>query len=835
MHTNYPEILAPIANFEMCKAAVHNGADAVYAGMPDFNARGRTVDLTIDELKIIIDYCHLYGVKVFLAFNILIFQNELERVCNLIKEVSLLSPDAFIVQDIGLVRLIKKICPTQTIHASTQMTVTNFEAINITSDLGISRYVLGRENSLKEIQKIKENTNKELEVFVHGALCVSYSGQCLTSERIGGRSANRGQCAQSCRLPYDLIVDGKEIDLGPRKYLVSPQDLCSLDNIEELHKIGVNSLKIEGRLKSPEYVASTVKAYKDKLNKITTFSNPGRLETIYSRGFFNGWMDGVNHQKLVPALYSNHHGKEIGKVASIAKDSVTIQSDFNLSSGDGLVFCDFTSATEVGSKVYDLKINQNKKEITVFLDYSFDTALIKKGMLAFCNSSSKLSKEINASYLNKDKLKKIYVSADISGKFDEPVCLKFTDDQDNSVIVYSSSKLEAAKNAALTKDFVANEIAALSGTCFQLTTINYNIDDNLYIHQRELKEIRRQACLALTDKRTFTNNTISINNLNLNTWINDDSFNQKNRIQTTNKPSLNILLRDFLQIDALTDIEPATVYLDFEFGKEYGPAIDKLKNLGHVTGIATTRILKPGETAHLKQIIRLSPDYVLVRNLGALEFLKKSGLKLIGDFSLNITNSLTASWFLEQGLERYCPSYDLNKEQLIDLLQISGGSCCEITIHQYMPAFHMEHCVFAAFLSNGTSYKDCGRPCEKHRVELRDHTGAVHPLKADAECRNTMFHGIAHSSAGLLPKLLDLNVTNFRFEALYETPKELRNKLYYYIKAIKQEISLEELFKELQISEKYGVSEGQLHSIGTYRDRKKTNSTSAKHQGISAA
>ncbi len=206
---NHAELLLPVGNISMALAAIHNGANAIYVGMPGFNARGRSYDHDFEELKEIIDTCHLYNVQVHVAFNILIFQDELAQAAQSLVKLLKLHPDALIVQDIGLVGLIKKIAPEQVIHGSTQMTVTNYEAIELLEDLDIKRFVLGRENSLDEITKIREMTEKELEVFVHGALCVAYSGQCFTSEALGGRSANRGQCAQSCRFDYELIVDCK--------------------------------------------------------------------------------------------------------------------------------------------------------------------------------------------------------------------------------------------------------------------------------------------------------------------------------------------------------------------------------------------------------------------------------------------------------------------------------------------------------------------------------------------------------------------------------------------------------------------------------------------------
>jgi putative protease len=249
--------------------------------------------------------------------------------------------------------------------------------------------------------------------------------------------------------------------------------------------------------------------------------------------------------------------------------------------------------------------------------------------------------------------------------------------------------------------------------------------------------------------------------------------------------------------------------------------VEALRAMGFRAGIATTRILKPAEHHNLKVIRALAPDAVLVRNLGALEWLAGSGLSLEGDFSLNVSNSLAAAYLAGKGLSSLCPSYDLNQWQLFDLLDACGGSLFEVTVHQYLPSFHMEHCVFAAFLSKGSSFRDCGKPCEKHRVELRDHTGAVHPLKADQECRNTMFNGKPQSAARLVPALLARGVRRFRVEALYEDAASLREKVSAYARLAAGESAPEEVFARMGVVEKYGVMEGQLRSTAVHRDRKK--------------
>ena len=387
------ELLLPVGNIQMAQAAIHNGANAIYVGMPGFNARGRTHDHNFDELKQIIELCHLYDVHVHVAFNILIFQNEIDRAMETLQEVLKLNPDALIIQDLGIVRLVRSLAPNQVIHGSTQMTITNHEAISLLDDLKIERFVLGRENSLSEIRMIKEKTTKELEVFVHGALCVAYSGQCFTSEAIGGRSANRGQCAQSCRLEYDLIVDDKKVDLLDSKYLVSPQDLCGIDDIPKLKELGIESFKVEGRLKSPEFVASVAHSYRkaiDQYDSEEAKKNKEIMALTYSRGFFNGWIDGVNHQKLVDGTYSSNRGLFVGHVLRVTGTSVLVESETEIFPGDGVLIA--KGDKQFGANIYE--VSKNNKGYILRFQNSADLKIIEPGFKVFINSREKLYKEI---------------------------------------------------------------------------------------------------------------------------------------------------------------------------------------------------------------------------------------------------------------------------------------------------------------------------------------------------------------------------------------------------------------------------------------------------------
>ena len=822
------ELLLPVGNMAMCLAAIHNGADAIYVGMPHFNARGRTSDFSINELKEMIDTCHLYGVKVNLAFNVVIYEEEFSEIIDLLTQVLPLAPDAFIVQDLGLARLIRQLAPNQTIHGSTQMTVTNHEAMSLLDDLKIKRFVLGREVSIAEMKLIKERTDRELEVFVHGALCVAYSGQCFTSESIGGRSANRGQCAQSCRFEYELLVDGVKTDLGDKKYLVSPKDLCGIAQIPDLLDLGINSFKVEGRLKTPEYVASAARNYREAINskmadKTFTeqdiFEAKKEMSLTYSRGFFTGWLNGVDHQQLVEGTYGAHRGLEIGSVSAIMPKSIKIKTSFNkLKKGDGILLASSLNGKkiELGGMIFNVVNNAGESEL--FFSRDFDLKKIKTGFKVFFNHDAAVEKELAQSFSDKHFKKRIPIAISVFAKIGEPLVV-IVSDNTHQITVKSESVLEAATGRPLSELDLKAELGALSGTCFMAFAFELNSSESFFLHQKELKKIRRQFTEELMKARIIKNSPIFGNSTDL--------FAKKSNGEITPK-KFNILLRELAQVNTFLSFAAeikdilGVVYLDYEFGKDYAPSVLLLKNAGIKVGIATTRILKPNEYYNFKVIERANPDVILCRNLGAVYYFKNKSFQLRGDFSLNVTNSLTANYLLTKNLKSLCASYDLNSKQLSDLLQQVNPGDIEVTIHQYMPSFHMEHCVFAAFLSKGSSFRDCGKPCEKHRVELKDQFGNFHQIKADQECRNTMFNATSQSAAKLIPDWKRLGLTEFRFEALYENGNELKTKILAYADLIREDSAYyrDDLMKKLGVLEKYGLSEN-IAKNKIYKDRKK--------------
>ena len=308
------------------KAAIENGADAVYFGLDTgFNARARAANFNVQELQRCMDLLHSANVKGYVTLNTLVFPEELKQCETIVRTINDAGVDAVLIQDLGLLHMVSTICPDLPIHASTQMTMTSAETIDPLLEMGVERVVVGRELSVREIANINAKTQMPLEAFVHGALCVAYSGQCLTSESLGGRSANRGQCAQACRLPYEIICDGNEVDLQDQKYLLSPQDLAAFELIPQLIQAGVISLKVEGRLKTPEYVANITQHYRKAIDqavsqqKVTlTTSDIRAMELSFSRGFSPGWLNGNNHKQLVPALSSSKRGVFAGQIQKIS-------------------------------------------------------------------------------------------------------------------------------------------------------------------------------------------------------------------------------------------------------------------------------------------------------------------------------------------------------------------------------------------------------------------------------------------------------------------------------------------------------------------------------------
>jgi U32 family peptidase len=802
-----PELLAPAGGWDCLKAAVANGADAVYFGLPRFNARLRADNFTEEELPEVTAFCHRRGVKAYVTLNTLVFTAELEDASSYLRLLNRSGVDALIVQDVGVMRLAAAIVPELPIHASTQMTLTSPQGVEVARGLGVTRSVLARELSLRELERF-DPARMPLEVFVHGALCVAYSGQCLTSESLGQRSANRGECAQACRMPYELLVDGSPRDLGDRRYLLSPQDLAAVSEIPALVARGVVSFKIEGRLKSPEYVAAVCQVYRRAIDSALTEQplpmdngERYRLEMTFSRGLYPGWMHGVNHQELVHARFGKKRGPFAGRVKGVAPDHVVFESELPLKPGDGIVF-DTGEDTdrEQGGRIYGIRGNRY-----FFRHGHLDLSRIRIGDRVWKTDDPELQKSLRQSYAGRIGARRSTpFDVAVSGGVGEPLVMS-----SSGITVRSLMPLEAARSSPMTEVTLRAQLGKSGETEFVLRSLTLDLRGEVILPIGEINRMRRELLgkliVASERKRPeFPNDWRSV----FRKAIREKSLPS----ETGSQPVLNVLCRTFDQIEAALDSGISELSVDLEDIRRYKEAVALVRGRGGSARIllATPRIQKASEEGFFKLIENAEPDGVLIRNLGAIPHFAGKGLPVVGDFSLNVSNPLTAQFFINAGLDRVTISYDLNITQVLDLLGEAPPAWFELTIHQHMPMFHMEHCVFAAFLSGGKDHTECGRPCEARRVHLRDRVGMKHPLRADVGCRNTLFNAVAQTGAGYFERLREAGLGCFRVELLEEDAGETARILEAYTALLRGETDGAGLWRRLRARDQLGVTGGTL-------------------------
>ncbi|HEX3890051.1 MAG TPA: U32 family peptidase, partial [Verrucomicrobiae bacterium] len=532
-----PELLAPAGDWDCAKAAVENGADAIYFGLEKFNARMRAHNFTEADLPKLMEFLHRRGVKGYVTFNTLVFENELADAEKYLRAIISAGVDAAIVQDAGICRLIRELSPDFPIHASTQMTVTSAGGVEFARELGCNLVVLARECSIKEIEKINAVDNSSLvthqaslplEVFVHGALCVAYSGQCLTSESLGGRSANRGECAQACRMPYDLISDGKQVPLGDKRYLLSPQDLAGLEVLPELIRAGVASLKIEGRLKSPEYVASITKVYRQALDKFFNHQdtkaqskNPNlvssclggsssdryELEMSFSRGLHTGWFGGINNQQLVHARFGKKRGVFLGEVKKIVRDGVIVNLAAPVKLGDGIVFdAGRPDEKEEGGRIYEIqeprfKISGEKLTELRFGYGDVDFLRVHVGDKIWKTNDPELDKRLRQSFAGDAPKFQRSIEMEVHGGIGKPFTLIARDEFGNVAKAESSMPLMKAEKQPLTEEKLREQLGRLGGTPFTLGALKNNLSGEVMLPVSELNRLRRDAASELEKLR----------------------------------------------------------------------------------------------------------------------------------------------------------------------------------------------------------------------------------------------------------------------------------------------------------------------------------------------
>ncbi|MBV9391000.1 MAG: U32 family peptidase, partial [Verrucomicrobia bacterium] len=585
-------------------------------------------------------------------------------------------------------------------------------------------------------------------------------------EALGQRSANRSACAQACRPPYQLIVDQVVKGLGDKKHLLSAQDLAGLEQLPDLIRLGVASCKIEGRLKSPEYVAAVTRIYRAAIDDAfdSNLSLPPevkpdhiyRLEMAFSRRIYSGWLKGMDHQQIVNGRFGKKRGAFLGCIRQIGPDWVELVPEVLVKPGDGVVFdTGEDTKSEQGGRVYEVQGDKLK-----FQNGQIDFRKLRLGHRVWKTDDPALNRELRASFREAPAHRKQPVDLIVLGKVGSPLQSRMKTAENASVEVSSSQLLASAKTVPLTSASLCEHLGRLAGTRFVLRGFRAELAGEPFLPIGAVNDLGCQAVQKLEAFR-LPPDIRSVSKMGV------ESFPHEQRNSPAAHTELIVLCRTFEQIEAALESGVNTIYADFEDIRRYREVVSRVGTAA-LTFLAAPRIQKPGEQRFLRLIANCKPNGVLVRNLGSISFFQENGVRMRGDFSLNVNNPITAQLLVERGLEKLTISYDLNLEQILALLQYEPADRFELTIHQHMPMFHMERSVFATFLSDGTDYTNCGRPRDSHSVQLRDRIGLDHFVKADVGCRNTVFNARAQTGSRYTELLIGAGLRIFRIEFLDE-------------------------------------------------------------------
>jgi putative protease len=808
--------MSPAGYWPQLRTAIEAGADAIYFGLKHFTARAK-VGFPLEELPEAMRTLHRRGVKGYVTFNTLLFDNEIEEASRTLAAIAEAGADSIIVQDLGAVKLAREVAPGLEIHGSTQMSVTSADGVRFAQSLGVSRVVMARELSLGEIRRIRAETDCELEMFVHGALCVSYSGQCFSSEAWGGRSANRGQCAQACRLPYELLVDGAIQPLADARYLLSPGDLFALRQIPEIVAIGVSALKIEGRYKDSDYVALTTRAYRKAVDDAWAgIARPAdraaeqQLEQVYSRGFGPYFLTGTNHQAVVSGRAPRHRGVFMGRVTRVFNGGVAFEpseahSISPLKPGDGVVFdaADWRSPEdrEEGGRVFQVTGRELR-----FGNGAIDTSRIRRSDWVWRTHDPDLDKAVHPYIEAATPLRKQPVGVRAKAREGEPLETEWRVGG-HSVTVLSPEPLAAAQNRAVDAEFLRAQLGRLGNTPYELSELELEVTGSPFAPASLLNQLRREAVEKLqaaqeTLPRTGGRPANGFRRRAL------DASSAPREI-----PTLHLLVRTPSQLEAAIDFRPGTITLDYLDLYGLRPSLERIRAAGLAPRVASPRVLKPGEE-RIADFLLSCDCPILARSAGLLHAMRgRAHPELIADFSLNAANAITAAELFDLGITRLTPTHDLNAAQIADLARGTGAGRIEPVAFHHLPVFHTEHCVFCRFLSTGTSYRDCGRPCERHTVALRDSSGRAHPVMADVGCRNTVFGAEAQQAAAHMENWLEAGIRHFRLEFAHETAEQTAAVAEAFRDMLEGRKSARELAQNLQRAAPEGITEGSLFVV----------------------
>lgn len=780
-----PELLAPAGSREALIAAVQNGADAVYLGGENFSARRLAPNFNPAELQQAIAYAHIRGVKVYVTVNTLVAEEEMEEALRFLRFIYESGADAAIIQDIGLLRLARGVLPELNLHASTQMTVHNSAGAALLGEAGISRVILARELSLEEIRAIKETTGLEIEVFIHGALCICYSGQCLMSSMVGGRSGNRGLCAQPCRLPYILVDDrGAALpeSVAAGNCLLSTRDLNYSRHLPALAAAGIDALKIEGRMKRPEYVATVVRIYRLLLDRLAagnffiTTEESVSLAQIFNRGFSSGYLFGRPGRRLMNMQRPSNRGVPLGRVIAYDRSKRLAQIRLTLPSrrGDTIEFW-VSEGGRVVVRVEHLLV-EGREVPHVGAPAVAEVAAvgrIRPGDRVFKTEDAALIQDARSSYTGTER-KKMPLRFSVDLTEGKPFLVRVEDKEGNHGEGSTDAPAVRAENQPLTRESLRAQLERLGETPFSLEELDGRISEGLFVPKSELNAARRAAVSQLEVQR-----------LRVPAKLPDGLFSKRTqRVFPTagglkvSKPFLAVACADLAAVSAALEAGADRIYYGGEDFRDGAPGALDPESLAEAAERAsaknrelyflTPRITKDDELNALLNRLRAAaagPTGVVAGNLGLVRALKgETSFSIWVDYYLNVFNTQAAAFLKDHRVKGVTLSPELNLSQVAAVVSKTPLPV-EVVAHGLLPLMVLEYCVVGGVTDQSGSERGCAANCRGKTYALKDRMGVLFPVYTGTDCRTHIFNSRELVTLAHMPALVSTGVAGMRIEA----------------------------------------------------------------------
>lgn len=798
------ELLAPVGSFDSLKAAVQNGANAVYLGGKDFSARASANNFDREELKEAVKYAHIRDVRVFVTTNTLIKQNELEDFVEYAKFLYDIDVDAIIMQDIGAAMLIHELLPDFELHASTQMVAHSLEDVQYLESIGFKRVVLARELTVEEIKYICDNTNVDIEIFVHGALCVCYSGGCLMSSMIGNRSGNRGRCAQPCRQKYTMIdiSTGEEIH-NNGDYLLSTKDLNTIEEIDKIIDTGVLSLKIEGRMKKPEYVATVIKSYRDAIDEYETTKKVNisdetmeDLYTIFNRKFTKGLILGEVGEEVMNSNVPNNQGLYVGKVVDYNKKAkrLKIKLEGTLKKGDGINLGGGTIGRIIKGK--DIAQIGYKGE-TIELDFIGEA---KKNQLVFKTSDTDLIDRAQKTYTQDKEFAKSLIDAEISIKLGSYPELRLIDKNKNIVSVQGDKLVEKALKVALSEEKIETQIKKLGNTPYEIDQLKINLDEGVSMPISLINQMRREAIELLDNARISVKGRMYKDN--------DIKYSPKIYSRNAdNKSKIRVKVNNIEALKSILNLDIDMIYYEDVSTIEQAMTMANANNKKLI--YSAPRIVRNREYKRLEKSEEYCRDHVQISALGQVKYYKENSesVKFDVDYYLNPFNSETINHYKKEGAETVCISQELNLHEIKETTQYTDLEI-ETVAYGYIPMMLSEYCPMGVVARSCKKDKRCAN-CKESKYVLRDFKGEEYRVSQDIFCRSTIYNSSANCLINNLDELSEAGINIFRLDFTHETPELIEKITKSFIDVIENDFVADA--KSLEVFEDMDTTLGHLY------------------------